>query len=147
QRNLRPGTTYGAAVLMSDATVLSQFTGDTQAHGVYMSLANIDKDVRASIGNGAWLLVGIIPKSTWSNSLAGVLPLTYRTTLMHTLNRRLFHRCMEELTKPFQTTEPHDVLDPEGIMRSIQYGLSIYGADLEEQCHIAGTAPNACPQC
>ncbi|KAF8593279.1 hypothetical protein BDV93DRAFT_482507 [Ceratobasidium sp. AG-I] len=134
---------------MSDATVLSQFSGDVQAHGVYMSLGNINKEVRADISNGAWLLVALIPKSKWTKTLAGYgkIPEKERTALLHLLNRRLFHRCLEKLTEPFQCTEPHEALDPEGNTRLVQYELSIYGADLEEQCHIAGTARNTCPQC
>ncbi|KAF8593504.1 hypothetical protein BDV93DRAFT_397329, partial [Ceratobasidium sp. AG-I] len=147
QRNLQPGTTLGAGILMSDATVLTQFSGDVQAHGVYMSLGNIDKEVRADISKGAWLLVAIIPKSKWDKSLAKTMPESQRKTLMHLLNCRLFHRCMEKLTEPFQCTEPHKALDPEGNTRLVQYELSIYGADLEEQCHIVGSSRNTCPHC
>ncbi|QRV93926.1 LON domain serine protease [Ceratobasidium sp. AG-Ba] len=70
QRALAPGTTYRAVIFMSDATTLSQHTGDVSAHGIYMSLANIDKSVRAEISSGAWLLIGIIPKSNWNKTLA-----------------------------------------------------------------------------
>jgi hypothetical protein len=132
---------------MSDATQLSRFSGDVQAHGVYMSLTNIDKDVRNKISNGAWLLVALIPKSTWDKTLSGVEPKDKRTTLKHLYDRRLFHRCMEVLTRPFRRTVPHDVLDPEGNTRRMLYEMAIYGADLEEQCHIAGTGRNTCPQC
>ncbi|KAG9122175.1 hypothetical protein FRC07_001560 [Ceratobasidium sp. 392] len=45
QRLLKPGTTLGTVVVMSDATQLSMFSGDVSAHGVYMSLANIDKAI------------------------------------------------------------------------------------------------------
>ncbi|KAF8593869.1 hypothetical protein BDV93DRAFT_426036, partial [Ceratobasidium sp. AG-I] len=147
QRDLQPGVTLGAGILMSNATVLSHFSGDVQAHGVYMSLGNIDKDVRANISNGAWVLVAIIPKSKWDKSLSKTMPDSQRTKLMHLLNRQLFHRCMEKLTEPFQSTEPHEAVDPEGNTRLVQYELSIYGADLEEQCHIVGSSRNTCPHC
>ncbi|KAG9087529.1 hypothetical protein FS749_002854 [Ceratobasidium sp. UAMH 11750] len=45
QRALQPGTTLGGIVMMSNATQLSQFSGDASAHGVYISLVNIDKSV------------------------------------------------------------------------------------------------------
>ncbi|QRV93927.1 beige protein [Ceratobasidium sp. AG-Ba] len=61
------------------------------------------------------------------------------------LNRRLFHFCMEIITRPFRRTEPVKVLDSQGNMRLVLYELCIYGADLEEQCHIAGISWNACP--
>lgn len=134
---------------MSDATQLTMFSGDVTAHGVYMSLGNIDKEVREDVSQGAWVLVAYIPKSNWEKTLASLGPMseTNRSTLVHLLNRRLFHYCMEAVTLPFRRTQPHEALDPEGICRSVLFDLSIYGADLEEQCDIAVIARNTCPQC
>lgn len=134
---------------MSDATQLTMFSGDVTAHGVYMSLGNIDKEVREDISEGAWMLVAYIPKSNWEKTLASMGPLSEakRSTLIHLLNRRLFHYCMEAVTLPFRRTQPHEALDPEGNTRLVQHDLSIYGADLEEQCDIASITRNTCPQC
>ncbi|KAF8597135.1 hypothetical protein BDV93DRAFT_453645, partial [Ceratobasidium sp. AG-I] len=142
-----PGTTLGAGILMSNATQLSQFTGDVSAHGVYMSLGNIDKSVREDISQGAWLLVAIIRKSNWSKTLAKMGKMTDDrcSTLINLLNRQLFHCCMEVVTRPFCRQDPHEALDPEGITRLVQYDLSIYGVDLEEQDNIAGLTRNLCP--
>jgi hypothetical protein len=63
------------------------------------------------------------------------------------MNRRLFHRAMEVITRPLRRTQPHEVLDPIGRTLLVQYELSIYGADLQEQCDIAGISRNICPQC
>ncbi|KAG9074571.1 hypothetical protein FRC06_010602, partial [Ceratobasidium sp. 370] len=147
QRLLQPGTTLGAVILMSDATQLSMFSGDVSAHGVYMSLANIDKELRADISEGAWLLVGIIPKSNWDKTLSALPGLSQdrRASLVTLLNRRLFHRCMEVITRPLRRTQPHEALDPAGNTRLVQYEFSIYGADLQEQCDAAGITRNACP--
>ncbi|KAG8707725.1 hypothetical protein FRC09_001650, partial [Ceratobasidium sp. 395] len=149
QRALQPGTTLGAGIFMTDATQLSMHSGDVSAHGVYMSLANIDKDFREDLNNGAWLLVGIIPKSKWDKTLAALpgLPQDQRTTLVNLLNRRLFHRCMEVITRPLRRQEPHEALDPAGNTRLVQYELSIYGADLQEQCDVACITRNTCPHC
>jgi hypothetical protein len=118
-------------------------------HALYMSLGNIDKDVRSHISNGAWILVAYIPKSKFELTLAKneKLSKTDRQTLLNLLNRRLFHRCMEIISLPFRRTEPHLTMDPEGNLCSVLYDLSVYGADLEEQCNLAVLAPNACPQC
>lgn len=134
---------------MSDATQLSMFSGDVSAHGLYMSLGNIDKSVREDISKGAWALVACIPKSSWDRTLAtlGPMPDDRRSTLIHLLNRRLFHRCMDIITRPLRCTNPHPVMDPEGNVRLVQYDLSIYGADLEEQCNIAGIGRNTCLHC
>jgi hypothetical protein len=114
-----------------------------------MSLANIDKSVRSNISQGAWYLVAIIPKCNWDKTLTamGKMSAADRVTATGVLNRRLFHRCMEIVTRPFRRTTPHLALDPRGDMRWVQYALSIYGADLQEQCDVAGISRNICPQC
>ncbi|KAG8768447.1 hypothetical protein FRC12_005557 [Ceratobasidium sp. 428] len=149
QRLLRSGVTLGAAIFMSDATQLSQHLGDTSAHGVYMSLANIDKDIREDLHRGGWLLVGVIPKSRWEKTLAALPGLSQdrRTTLVNLLNRCLFHRCMEIITWPFRRQEPHEVLDPAGNTRLVQYEIAAFGADLQEQCDAACITQNTCPHC
>ncbi|KAG9092286.1 hypothetical protein FRC06_000164, partial [Ceratobasidium sp. 370] len=149
QRVLQAGTTLGAVVLMSDATQLSMFSGDVSAHGVYMSLANIDKSVRADLSRNAWLLVGIILKSNWEKTLASLPGLSQerRTSLVNLLNRRLFHRCMEIITRPLRKTKPHEAIDPAGNIRLVQYELAVYAADLQEQCVAAGLTYNVCPHC
>ncbi|KAG8713186.1 hypothetical protein FRC08_013588 [Ceratobasidium sp. 394] len=74
-------------------------------------------------------------------------PKVVRTKILGMLNRRLFHRCMEVLTRPLRRTEPHDVVDPEGNVRSVLYELSLYIADLEEQWVVAGLGGQTCPHC
>jgi hypothetical protein len=70
-----------------------------------------------------------------------------RGQVVSTLNRRLFHRCMEIITRPFRRTTPHTVTDPDGYTRLVQYELAAYGADLEEQYDIAAISCTTCPQC
>jgi hypothetical protein len=55
---------------MSDATLLSRFTGGVQVHTLYMSLGNIDKAVREDISNGAWMLISYIPKLNFEKTMA-----------------------------------------------------------------------------
>jgi hypothetical protein len=78
---------------MSDSTILSKYTGGVQAHGLYMSLGNIDKSVREDISQGAWMLVAFIPKSNFEKTRAtmGHLSKAEKTNLSNLLNRRLFH--------------------------------------------------------
>jgi hypothetical protein len=89
---------------MSDSTRLSLFSGNAAAHVLYMSLGNIDKDVRSHISNGAWILVAYIPKSKFELTLAKneKLSKTDQQTLLNLLNQRLFHRCMEIISLPFR---------------------------------------------
>jgi hypothetical protein len=74
-------------------------------------------------------------------------PKAVRTKLLGMLNRRLFHRCMEIITRPLRRTQPHNVVDPEGNKRSVLYELTAYIADLEEQWMIAGLGGSSCPHC
>jgi hypothetical protein len=134
---------------MSDATLLSRFTGGVQVHTLYMSLGNIDKSVQEDINQGAWMLLAYIPKSSFEKTLAATKGLSKekQSTLVNLLNRRLFHRCLDIILRPFRITKPHEVMDPEGNTRLVLYDLAAYGANLEEQCMIAGVECNTCPHC
>ncbi|KAG8755610.1 hypothetical protein FRC11_005912 [Ceratobasidium sp. 423] len=70
QGRLPEGTTHGVAIFMSNATLLSKYTGGVQVHAVYISLGNINKSVWENISQGAWMLVGFIPKSNFEKTLA-----------------------------------------------------------------------------
>ncbi|KAG8706724.1 hypothetical protein FRC12_005874 [Ceratobasidium sp. 428] len=149
QETLPPGTTYGGIFMASDSTVLSTHSGDVAAHAVYMTLANLDQSVRASTSEDAWVLVAYIPKSKFQHAMSAMehRPKAVRTKLLGVLNRRLFHRCMSIITRPLRRTEPHDVVDPEGNVRSVLYELTGYIADLEEQWLVAGLGGQTCPHC
>ncbi|QRV72034.1 hypothetical protein RhiJN_00048 [Ceratobasidium sp. AG-Ba] len=149
QKTLPVGTTYGGILLASDSTLLSTHSGDVEAHAVYMSLANLDKSVRASTSENAWVLVAYIPKSKFEHAMATLedRPKDVRTKIRGVLNRRLFHRCMEIITRDLRRTKPHDVVDPEGNIRSVLYELTAYIADLEEQWLVAGLGAQTCPHC
>lgn len=134
---------------MSDATILSRFTGGVQVHVLYMSLGNIDKSVREDISKGSWMLLAYIPKSNFEKTIAATKNLSKekQTNLINLLNRRLFHRCLDIILGPFRVTKPHKVMDPDGVTRSVLYDLAVYGANLEEQYMIAGIEHNSCPHC
>ncbi|KAG9118702.1 hypothetical protein FRC07_006660 [Ceratobasidium sp. 392] len=149
QKTLPRGTTLGGMILASDATQLSTHSGDVSAHALYMSLANIDKSVRAKTSEDAWILVAYIPKSKFQRTMATLerRPKAVRSKILGVLNRRLFHRCMEIITQPLRRPEPHKVVDPEGYVRSVLYELIGYVADLEEQWMLAGLGVQTCPHC
>ncbi|KAG9100287.1 hypothetical protein FRC06_004316 [Ceratobasidium sp. 370] len=149
QDSLPPGTTHSEILLASDSTQLSTHSGDVSAHAVYMTLANIDKSTRASIGENAWILIGYIPKSKFKHTLAKLehRPKDVQTKLLGVLNRRLFHRCMEIITRSLRDPKPRDVVDPEGNIRSVIYELTSYIADLEEQWLVAGLGGQTCAHC
>ncbi|KAG8701101.1 hypothetical protein FRC09_005560 [Ceratobasidium sp. 395] len=149
QETLPRGTTYGGIFMASDSTILSTHSGDVAAHAVYMTLANLDQSVRASTSEDAWVLVAYIPKSKFQHAMSAMedRPKAVRTKLLGVLNRRLFHRCMSIITRPLRRTDPHDVVDPEGNIRSVLYELTGYIADLEEQWLVSGLGGQTCPHC
>jgi hypothetical protein len=116
---------------------------------VYVTLANLDKSTRAKTSENAWILVAYIPKSKYQYTMAKLehRPKAVRTKLLGVLNRRLFHRCMEVITRSLRRTEPHKVVDPEGNIRSVLYEIVAYIADLEEQWLVAGLGGSTCPHC
>ncbi|KAG8788454.1 hypothetical protein FRC12_014553 [Ceratobasidium sp. 428] len=149
QESLPDGTTWGGLLFASDSTILSTHSGDVEVHAVYMTLANIDGSVRASTSEDAWVLVAYIPKSKFENTMSAFRhrPKAVQKKILGMLNRRLFHRCMTVLTRPLRRQDPHDVVDPEGNVRSVLYELAGYIADLEEQWLVAGLGGQTCPHC
>ncbi|QRV92596.1 hypothetical protein RhiJN_20614 [Ceratobasidium sp. AG-Ba] len=149
QDSLPIGTTLGGLIFASDATQLSTHSGDVAAHAVYMTLANLDKTTRASTSARSWILVAYIPKSKFLRTVSKMedRPAAVRQRIANMLNRCLFHRCMEVITRPLLRTTPHPVVDPEGNVRSVLYALFAYVADLEEQHVIGGISQVSCPHC
>jgi hypothetical protein len=136
-------------IIASDATQLSTHSGDVAAHAVYITLANLDKSLRANISENAWILVAYIPKSKFHRTMATLegRPKSVQSKLLGVLNRRLFHRCMKIIIRALRRMEPHNVIDPEGNVRSVLYELTGYIADLEEQWMLAGLGGQTCPHC
>ncbi|KAG8778959.1 hypothetical protein FRC12_024705 [Ceratobasidium sp. 428] len=136
-------------MLASDKTGLSMYSGDVVAHGLYMSLANIPKDVRANNSRQAWMLVAYLPTSKWPKTLRENEGLsdTAKQELLGVLSRRLFHLSMSIVTRPLRRTIPRPLIDADGIMRQVLYILLAYIADLEEQLWIAGLGSLCCPHC
>ncbi|KAG8707269.1 hypothetical protein FRC09_001928 [Ceratobasidium sp. 395] len=123
--------------------------GTTLAHAVYMTLANLDKTTRASTSARSWILVAYIPKSKFLRTVSKMehRPTAVQQKIANMLNRRLFHRCMEVITRPLHRSTPHLTVDPEGNIRSVLYALFAYVADLKEQHVIAGISQVSCPHC
>ncbi|KAF8594436.1 hypothetical protein BDV93DRAFT_401279, partial [Ceratobasidium sp. AG-I] len=143
------GTTLGGYIFASDKTPLSMHTGDVVAHGLYVSLANIPKEIRARNSEKAWMLVAYIPTSKWRATLREHEHLSdhSKSELAGVLSRRLFHRCLSIITRPLRRVEPHEIIDADGQVRWILYVLIAYIADLEEQLWLAGLAQQCCPYC
>ena len=61
QEQLPSGESIIPVILASDKTHLTNFSGDTSAWPLYMSIGNIRKDVRRTASRRTWILIGFIP--------------------------------------------------------------------------------------
>ncbi|KZT56446.1 hypothetical protein CALCODRAFT_435724, partial [Calocera cornea HHB12733] len=135
------GATLAAVILASDKTQLSMFRGDKSAWPVYLSLANIHKEVRRKPSERAMVLLGYLPASKLQLDLSDA----ERSIRQH----EIFHHCLSTLLQPMhQATEEGAVMVcGDGFKRRIHPVLVSYIADHPEQCMIVTCRQNRCPRC
>ncbi|KAF9516255.1 hypothetical protein BS47DRAFT_1360443 [Hydnum rufescens UP504] len=63
QRSLPRGMTILGVILCLDETYLTNFSGDTSVHTVYMMLSNIRSSTCRKVSEGAWMMLAKIPTS------------------------------------------------------------------------------------
>ncbi|TFK90236.1 hypothetical protein K466DRAFT_485132, partial [Polyporus arcularius HHB13444] len=135
-----PGATIAPVILASDKTQLSTFSGDKQAWPVYLTIGNIDKDVRRKPSRRAVVLLGYLPVT--------------KLHCFHESDRalqgyRVFHYAMRQMLAPLIDAGRTGIwmTCADGYVRHVFPLLAAYIADHPEQCLVCCTKENRCPTC
>ncbi|KAJ3718126.1 hypothetical protein DFJ43DRAFT_1005854 [Lentinula guzmanii] len=136
-------TEYGTiapVIIASDQTQLSTFSGDKKAWPVYMSIGNIEKNMRRKPSSRAFLLLGYLPVSKLE---------CFSKNRQSQMTHQLFHDCMKKILEPLQHAGRHGVkmICADGFERLVYAFLAAYMADYPEQCLICCCKENSCPRC
>ncbi len=131
-----PERTLGLVMISSDATLLTNISGDKSSHCVYMSCGNIRKEVRSKASARCWMKIAEIPKATFEE-----------ISSQRVLKQRLYHTCMDIVTESLKhcSHAPVRMTDANGDERLVRTILFVHLADLPEQlliscCH-GGASP------
>ena len=134
---LPQGASIVPIIVASDKTPVTGHTGGLEMHPVFISIGNIQSDVRMQATSHAWRCVAFIPVSSFD----------IHPDFQTLCNARLFHQCMDIVFKSLKTTAQHGVsmTDPLGHIRNCYTPLVAYIADLPEQQLVACVSRNASP--
>ncbi|KIJ07681.1 hypothetical protein PAXINDRAFT_19152 [Paxillus involutus ATCC 200175] len=137
QDQLIEGATIIPIIIGSDKTPVTKHTGRLEMHPVFVTVGNIQSDVRMQATSHAWRCVAFMPIPSFD-----VHP-DFQTLLVS----RVFHRCMDivfgSLKQSAQTS--YFMTDGLGCIRNCFTPLVSYIADLPEQQLVACVSKNASP--
>ncbi|KAG2127113.1 hypothetical protein DEU56DRAFT_915826 [Suillus clintonianus] len=137
QNNLPEGATIIPIILASDKTPVTRMSGGLEMHPVFLTIGNIQSEVRMKATAHAWSCVAFIPIPKFD--VHGDFQ-----TLLHA---RLFHKCMDLIfAKCKVATRIGEYMpDPMGYLRHCFTPLVAYTADLPEAQLIACVSKSASP--
>src|SRR5260370_16414031 len=95
-------------ILASDGKHLTNFSGSKVFHAIYMTLGNIYGHIRRQPQSGAWVLLAILPSSSFTQTLLNLTsPQSYvklnknqAASLPGILQHHLYHECMAIVIDP-----------------------------------------------
>ncbi|QRW09327.1 leucine-tRNA ligase [Ceratobasidium sp. AG-Ba] len=132
--------TIAPIILATDATLLSLFSG-RKAWPVYLTIGNIDKEVRRRPSEQATILIGYIP----------VADLSFISNEEERREKKweVYHACMSEILASLKEASKDGVemVCADGAVRRVHPIAAAHMADFEEQCTVACTYRTRCPIC
>ncbi|KAF8577166.1 hypothetical protein K439DRAFT_1365331 [Ramaria rubella] len=141
------GITVLPAMFASDATHVTNFSGDGKVHPIYASSAHIQSTVQNQPSRWAFICVGFVPVCKFSKT---EFPNKTKDEKMPgRLQARLFHKCMSIIMHPLKKAgiEPVRIPDPSGLIHLFLIFLVLWLADKEEQNLITCLGKNSCISC
>lgn len=131
------GATQVPIILGSDKTPVTRITGGLEMHPIFITIANIDSEVRSKATLRAWRCVGYMP----------VVKFKVHQDYQTILQARLWHKCMDLIFANLKTAAAEGCFMPDPF-RHIRYvftPLIAHVCDLPEASMIAAVSKNASP--
>ncbi|KAG8724800.1 hypothetical protein FRC09_013986 [Ceratobasidium sp. 395] len=141
QDKLGPNATIASVLLATDETHLSLICGNRKAWPVYITIANIDKDVRKCTSERAMLLIGYIPAPD----------LAFITNPEERRQKKweVYHAALNEILAPLRRASSTgiEMVCADGGVRRVYPIVAGHMADFKEQCLAACVRESRCPIC
>jgi hypothetical protein len=133
--------TIAALILASDNTQMTMMASGQQAYPVYITLGNIDKDIRRKPSHRANVLLGYLPVDEFKDVASD--------NDRQRLKGELVHRTKEILLEPLKEASWKGVQRwcADKRLRQVYPIVAAYVADWPEQCLMTCSKESGCPVC
>ncbi|KAG1793381.1 hypothetical protein EV424DRAFT_1336031 [Suillus variegatus] len=131
------GATQVPIILGSDKTPVTRTTGGLEMHPIFITIGNLDSEVRSKATLRAWRCIAYMPIAKFR-----VHP-DYQTILQ----ARLWHKCVDLVCANLKLAAKTGcfMTDPSKLIRYVFTPLVAHVCDLPEACMVATVSKNASP--